>query len=372
MYPLFATPTRTLLYVAAWIPIALALAAVMYLVEPRPAWTLAIVVGPLCMVYASATTSVWWILRGERSENLLTVGFLVRILTAAIVTALLWAIAANLLYTFLDPRLPEFIDKSVRRKDLLLIFVAGLGIYWLSAALHLAFVISLKAVEAERRALESQVTAREAELKALRSQLNPHFLFNSLNSIMSLVGRSPEEARRMCQGLGDFLRRTLNLGARERVSLAEELDLVRHYLEIEAVRFGARLTFELDVAIDLSAIQVPPLLLQPLIENAVKHGVASRLEGGRIHLTARRDGEWLHLAVSNPTDDEAIAAGGEGMGLDNVRRRLRASATGRGTLEIRRRPGEFEVHLVLPIEGMTIAAAPQPTPEHPAARGASR
>ncbi|HEX7879628.1 MAG TPA: histidine kinase, partial [Candidatus Eisenbacteria bacterium] len=339
MYPLLATPTRTLLYVAAWVPIALALAAVMWLVEPRPAWALAIVVGPLCLVYASATTSNWWILRGEKPENLLSVRLLTRMVTAAIVTAMLWAVAANLLYTFLDPRLPSFIDKAVRRKDLILIFVAGVGIYWLSSALHLAFFISIKAVEAERRALESQVSAREAELKALRSQLNPHFLFNSLNSIMSLVGRSPEEARRMCQGLGDFLRRTLNLGSRERVSLAEELDLVRHYLEIEAVRFGARLTYELDVPADLNAIQVPPLLLQPLIENAVKHGVASRLDGGRIHLTARRESDRLYLSVTNPTDEEAAPVDGEGMGLDNVRRRLKATAAGRGTLEIRRRPG---------------------------------
>ena len=84
MYPLLATPTRTFLYVLAWVPIALALAAVMFLIEPRPAWTLAAVTGPLCLVYASATTSVWWILRGEKSENYLTVGFLIRILGAAL------------------------------------------------------------------------------------------------------------------------------------------------------------------------------------------------------------------------------------------------------------------------------------------------
>jgi len=350
MYPLFATPTRTLLYVLAWVPVALALAAVMYLVEPRPVWALAIFVGPLTLLYASATTSNWWILRGERPENLLTTGFLFRIVMAALVTAGLWTIAGRMLYSFLDSRLPLLIDATVRRKDLTLIFLAGLGIYWLSAALHLAFFISLKAVEAERRALESQVSAREAELKALRSQLNPHFLFNSLNSIMSLVGRSPEEARRMCQGLGDFLRRTLNLGARERVSLDEELDLVRHYLEIESVRFGERLSFDLDVPDELGGAEVPPLLLQPLIENAVKHGVAARLDGGRIGLVVRREGDLMHLMVSNPVDDESAPTPGEGVGLDNVRRRLKAIGAGRGSLEIRRRPDHFEAHLILPIQ----------------------
>jgi len=353
MYPLFETPTRTLLYVLAWVPVALALAAVMYLVEPRPAWALAIIVGPLTLLYASATTSNWWIVRGERPENLLTVGFLTRIVMAALVTAALWTIAGRMLYALLESRLPVMIDGEVRRKDLTLLFLAGLGIYWLSAALHLAFFISLKAVQAERRALESQVSAREAELKALRSQLNPHFLFNSLNSIMSLVGRSPEEARQMCQALGDFLRRTLNLGARERVPLTEELDLVRHYLDIETVRFGSRLSFELDVPADLGYALVPPLLLQPLIENAVKHGVAARLEGGRIRLTAQREGALMHLVVSNPVDDESASTPGEGVGLDNVRRRLKAMAAGRGSLEVRRRPGEFEAHLVLPVEMAT-------------------
>ena len=352
MYPLLATPTRTFLYILAWVPIALGLGAVMYLVEPRPIWALAAVVGPLSLAYASATTSNWWIVRSERPENLLTLRFLGRVVAAAVITATLWTVAARFLYGFLDARLPESIDEEVRRKDLWLIFVAGLGIYWLSAALHLAFVISLRAAESERRALESQVSAREAELKALRSQLNPHFLFNSLNSIMSLVGRSPEEARRMCQGLGDFLRRTLNLGARDRVTLAEELDLVRHYLEIESVRFGNRLTFTLDVPDVLGPAAVPPLLLQPLIENAVKHGVAARLEGGEITLTARPDGERLHLVVANPVDDDAAPADGEGMGLDNVRRRLKALAGGRGNLDIRRSPGRFEAHLVLPMENV--------------------
>ena len=154
----------------------------------------------------------------------------------------------------------------------------------------------------------------------------------------------------MCQALGDFLRRTLNLGARERVSLTEELELVRHYLEIETVRFGSRLSFDLDVPADLGAALVPPLLLQPLFENAVKHGVAARLEGGRIQLVARREGEMMHLVVTNPFDDDATPAPGEGVGLDNVRRRLKAMAAGLGSLEIRRRPNEFEAHLILPIE----------------------
>src|SRR4029077_11602189 len=127
--------------------------------------------------------------------------------------------------------------------------------------------------EQERRLYDSQGAGREGELRALGGQLSPHFLFNSLNSINALVGSDPEGARRMCEGLGDFLRRTLALGARDSVTLSEELMLVDRYLDIEQLRFGDRLRVERAVRADAAACRVPPLLLQPLVENAIKHGI---------------------------------------------------------------------------------------------------
>ena len=124
----------------------------------------------------------------------------------------------------------------------------------------------------------------------MRAQLNPHFLFNSLNSINALVGGDPEGARRMCEGLGDFLRRTLQLGAREAVTLGDELALVDRYLAIEQVRFGDRLAVERAIDADALACLLPPLLLQPLVENAIKHGVAERIEGGTVRIAARARG----------------------------------------------------------------------------------
>src|SRR6185436_2785588 len=116
-----------------------------------------------------------------------------------------------------------------------------------------------------------------------------HFLFNSLNSIAALVGTDPEGARRMCERLGDFLRRTLALGARDAVTLGEELELVDRYLAIEQVRFGARLSFDRRIGPGAAECVVPPLLLQPLVENAVKHGVADRVDGGTIVIDAHRE-----------------------------------------------------------------------------------
>ena len=133
---------------------------------------------------------------------------------------------------------------------------------------------------AERRALQFEIASREAELRALRAQIHPHFLFNSLNSINALIAARPEEARRLCVRLGDFLRRSLTFGSREAIPLAEELDLAEQLLSIEKVRFGERLSHAIVADEAARACTVPPLLLQPLVENAVTHGIAQLLEGG--------------------------------------------------------------------------------------------
>ena len=201
-----------------------------------------------------------------------------------------------------------------------MLFLIGIPLYLLSAVVHYLVLAFEAAHEAERRVLESQVSTREAEVRALRAQLNPHFLFNSLNSINSLVGSDPEGARRMCEGLGDFLRRTLALAARDSVALSEELPLVERYLAIEQVRFGERLGVERRVDESALGCRVPPLLLQPLVENAIKHGVSGRLEGGVVRIEARREGERLGIVVENPVDEDAPARAGGPVGIPRLKR----------------------------------------------------
>jgi LytS/YehU family sensor histidine kinase len=239
-------------------------------------------------------------------------------------------------------------DRDGIVRDLVALFVAGVVLYAQSIVAHYLALAFESARAAERRLLESQLSAREAELKALRAQLNPHFLFNSLNSISALVGSDPEAARRMCHLLGDFLRTSLALGARARVTLSEELALAERYLAVEQVRFGPRLAVERDVEPAAESCLVPPLLLQPLVENAVKHGVASRVEGGTIRIAARRRSGRLEVSVENPFDADAPPRRGHGLGLENVRRRLETLDPDSAGLTVRREDGRFLASLHLP------------------------
>ena len=174
----------------------------------------------------------------------------------------------------------------------------GFALFLLTAALNYLLMAIGASQAAERRALQFEIASREAELRALRAQIHPHFLFNSLNSINALIAAKPEEARRLCVRLGDFLRASLTVGSREAIPLSEELALAEQLLSIEKVRFGERLSHAIVADEAARACSVPPLLLQPLVENAVTHGVAQRLEGGLVRIEAERSGPELRIALS--------------------------------------------------------------------------
>ena len=201
---------------------------------------------------------------------------------------------------------------------------------WTAAYLALSYSIMVE--EQERHAADLAVRAQEAQVRALRYQINPHFLFNTLNAIAALVRDAPDRAEEMVVRLSDFFRRSLAVNPMEDVSLSEEVELQRLYLEIERTRFPERLRF--DVALDTGSAEarVPPLLLQPLVENAVKHGVA-RSEGPTcIRIRARLDGSALEIVVENDAKASGAGSSGERVGLRNVHDRLRSRFGGEARL----------------------------------------
>lgn len=176
--------------------------------------------------------------------------------------------------------------------------------------------------EQEERKQAAEKLAKEAELFKLRQQLQPHFLFNSLNSINALIGLRPQEARKMVQQLSDFLRGTIKKEEHQWVTLSEELQYLQLYLDIEKVRFGHRLSTKIECEESTREMKLPALLLQPIMENAIKFGLYDTVDEIEISLAATKVDHHLLITVKNPFDPETAVPKGTGFGLQSVTRRL--------------------------------------------------
>ncbi|MCJ8165433.1 histidine kinase [Pontibacter sp. E15-1] len=201
----------------------------------------------------------------------------------------------------------------------------------------------------EHRRAAAEKLAREAELHSLRQQLQPHFLFNSLNSISALLGAKPEQARKMIQQLSDFLRGTLRKDDQQQVSLADELKQLQLYLDIEKVRFGDRLQTAIEVQDEALPLLLPALLLQPVVENAIKFGLYDTLGDTVISIRATGHSRQLQLQVQNPFDPEtAQPQHGTGFGLSSVQRRLYLLYARQDLLQTRQHENQFITTIKIP------------------------
>jgi signal transduction histidine kinase len=185
--------------------------------------------------------------------------------------------------------------------------------------------LETEAAQQKSRAETIERQAAQARFALLQAQIEPHFLFNTLANLHALIGAEPARAQTMLSHLNDFLRASLLAARKDRNSLAEEFALLRDYLELLSIRMGARLAFRLDLPQELAQSQVPPMLLQPLVENAVKHGLEPKVEGGEVTVVARRNGDCIELQVADTGLGFAAAAtSGTNVGLAHLRERLAA------------------------------------------------
>ncbi len=217
----------------------------------------------------------------------------------------------------------------------------GVAVYFAVLGVEHAARYFLEARERETQAAHLAAQLADARLGALRMQLQPHFLLNSLNAVTVIVrDRDTATATRILEQLGDMLRRVMRTDRPQEVPLADELEFVRQYLAIEQVRFSDRLRPEFDVAPALLAAAVPEFVLQPLVENAVRHGLAQRVGATRLGIAARREGDELVLTVTDdgPGPGAAPAVRAEGVGLSNTRERLRTLYGDRARLELAATP----------------------------------
>jgi two-component system sensor histidine kinase AlgZ len=195
----------------------------------------------------------------------------------------------------------------------------------------------------------------EARYQALQARIRPHFLFNSLNSIAALIGSRPREAETAVEDLAQLFRAGLSASER-RIPLRDELEVARAYLRTESLRLGERLRVRWDLAGGLEDLPVPPLCLQPLVENAVTHGIEPLPAGGEVAIAIRRDGAQLCIEVGNPVPAQAQESLGAGSALDNIRQRLALMYGAEAALQVQQQPEHFLARLTLPLTDTRTAA----------------
>jgi two-component system, LytTR family, sensor histidine kinase AlgZ len=349
MHPILASFRKLGLYLLGWTPLVVLVADQLKSSGLPLNESVALAV-PLCLVYAFICLSSWWLcrltpLRGRGLERAVTTH-----LAASVVAATIWILNARGLAAGLAALHLISSPHAVLMRAAGNLFGLGVLLYLLTVAMDYVLLAVEASRQAEAREAEAQILAREAELRALKAQINPHFLFNSLHSISALTTIDPSRAREMCVLLGDFLRFTLGLGEKPTIPLSDEIELVDRYLRVEKVRFGSRL--EMQEQIDPKALEVvvPPLLLQPMVENAVAHGISALPEGGWIRMRARRQQDDVEIVIENKFDAESPPSRRNGVGLENVRRRLAVCYGGRAQMNVAKEGDCFRVSLLLPCE----------------------
>jgi hypothetical protein len=347
MHPILTSRLRLALYLSVWIAFGLLLSVVLVFGGRAPTlWAFEFAI-PIALALGVQSLSFWYLVQalppGQTAGMRMTLIWLV----AGIGSLAVWLlISFGWAQFLLDPG-EEYPDGALAMLPLL-IFAGAIGIL-LAVLGHYLVGAFQRSLVAEKRALEMQVLAREAELKSLRAQLDPHFLFNSLNSVAALIGNDTQAARQMCFLMAQFFRKSLTLARERSIPLSEEITLVETFLAIERVRFGDRLRTKFDVAEDVRQVAVPPLMLQPLVENAVHHGVAHLLEGGEVCVQARRREGLVEIVVENPCDPDRPASRSTGVGLNNVRSRIEALAGDRASVDVDARETSFRVSILLPV-----------------------
>jgi two-component system, LytTR family, sensor kinase len=334
--------------IAAWIPIFFF-------------WTmLAIVYGrmtPAAAASLAATTigtaavlgiAIWRFCMATPWPQRLRAGFYAKHLVAAVIYAVAW-IAGGFAIEGLVTGKPASWRLVVASPVLGWQLFMGLWLYGVIAGISYAIQMQRRAHENERRALQAEAGLTAARLDALRSRLHPHFLFNALHTVAALVRRDPGQAENAIEKLGEMLRYSLTETRGGTVPFAEEWELTQRYLEFEQLRYGGRLTVASDIGDECATCSTPSFALQTLVENAVRHSIATRPDGGRIEITADADDARLHVHVRDDGGNGLPPAQeGAHFGLPALRERLHAMYGAEARLIIDSGPAGFEVSFTVP------------------------
>ena len=335
-----------IMYLTVWMVVAIIQTAILNYYQDLDLLISITDSGVFNFILAIIGFSLWYILRFNIKEQHSTFDLVINHLITGIVTIAIWMGSGYYIMSFLEANDVEYLNFL----KLSLPWRAIIGTFFYLIFILIYYMILYYEDLQQKLKIESELNnlVREAELNALKSQINPHFLFNSLNSISSLTMTDPDKAQEMVIKLSDFLRYSLSHDRHETTTLRHELENTERYLDIEKVRFGKRLRYVSNIPDGCLDQQIPNMILQPLLENAIKHGVHNSTEEVLIDLTCVITDEFAELHVLNDFDPEAVRPKGEGIGLKNIRNRLQLLYHRSDLFEVKMGKIEFEVILRIP------------------------
>lgn len=297
-------------------------------------------------IFALVGFNLWYVIRFNLRETPRVFDLIVNHLIVAIIIIALWLTASYFLLQSLfedSASYTQFLNDSIPWRVITGMF------YYLFFILFYYVILYYEDLQ-EKLKVESELQnlVKEAELNALKSQINPHFLFNSLNSISSLTMTAPDKAQDMVIQLSDFLRYTLSHDKNEKATLEQEFNNLERYLAIEKIRFGKRLNFVSNIQESCLSVKIPNMILQPLLENSIKHGVYNSTEEVLVELNCREENGYIVMEICNDYDPEAVKKKGQGIGLANIRKRLQLIYQRQDLLDIQAEKMIFTATLRIP------------------------
>lgn len=347
-HPIFSNRVRLIVWWLVWIFIALGQSLLFYyafgsFIEISLVDSLVSLV-----IYSGIGLSLWFPFKYFNSGEIRTTSLITNLVASGAISITLWVLITKFIMTTVLPEQNNY--QAYWAATFPYRVGSGVFIYGLIILTYYLFesLSNLSEKNAKEAKLESLV--KETELKMLRSQINPHFLFNSLNSVSSLTITDPEKARDMVVKLSEFMRYALSRKDEQPVTLQNELENLRLYLDIEQVRFGDKLTTEEYIEGNCLDFKIPVMLLQPLYENAVKHGVYESTESVKIITRAKIIDGFIEIIISNNYDTTPSLKKGTGTGLLNVTRRLELFYGNKATIKTTKENGIYTVTLYLPTD----------------------
>lgn len=342
-HPLLSNLKYLLLYGIFWITVAAANAFVMWNTNNVPFGQALVFALVNFSLYAALGISIWYVVQYNTPENYNIWALLLIHLLVATIFNIIWVYASSVIIKLFIPALPYQITASTSSN-----FFSGYLLYAMFVLFYMVIIYYQNFKEKVTRESELKSLVKEAELHALKSQINPHFLFNSLNSISSLTMSDPAKAQEMVINLSNLMRYSLKHDQNEQVPFGEEFQNNQLYMAIEKVRFGSKLQPVFDVDERCYDAHIPNMLLQPIYENAIKYGVYEATSPVDIITTATCKDGMLEISVENSYDPNAVAKKGEGIGLKNIRDRLQIIFGNPLLLKVEDNKNTFKVTLTIP------------------------